>query len=90
MLFEPELEDAVNFEAALMLQKSPKLYEQLARDSVVASRRLERGVSMFDDSLLDSTDDQSIRDISEQGYTAPIIPKSIDLSFEQYYQDWCE
>jgi hypothetical protein len=70
-----------------MFEKSPKLYEQLARDSVVASRRLERGVSMFEESTLDSIDEQDIN-ISEQGSIVLQVPKTMDLSFDKYYQDW--
>jgi ubiquitin-protein ligase len=41
LLVNPVLEGAVNLQAAEVYEKSPKLYERLVRDSVIASRRLE-------------------------------------------------
>jgi ubiquitin-protein ligase len=83
LLAEPELEDAVNPEAADMFLKSPKLYFQLARDAVVASNRLERGVSIFDLPI----EDFSIPSIDDNSKATEQPPIKI-LAFENYHQTW--
>ncbi|KAJ3274089.1 NAD-dependent histone deacetylase sir2 [Terramyces sp. JEL0728] len=49
LLDEPELENAVNMDAVDMIEHSPKLYNQLVRDAVIATQRLEQGVEIFDE-----------------------------------------
>jgi hypothetical protein len=88
LLVEPELRDAINAEAAEMYKRSPKLYYQLARDAVVASQRLEKGVSIFDESPVDF-ETNSNAPSEATGTTQPPISTPIKvLDFEDYHEAW--
>lgn len=91
MLQEPELENPINPDALDMLQNSPKLYNQLTRDAVLASHRYERGLPLFDeyfesDETLDSSSVMYHEDASELARKEKI--PSISLSFDDYYENW--
>ncbi|KAI8896042.1 ubiquitin-conjugating enzyme/RWD-like protein [Globomyces pollinis-pini] len=101
LLDEPELDSPVNEEAALMFKKSPKLYHQLARDAVVASRRLEQGMNMFDDQSDFQSSFEEKSSTHESGETSshsqsekkevvetPIPDKTVNISFDSYYNQW--
>jgi hypothetical protein len=100
-LAEPELNEPINTDAADMIKKSPRLYEQLARDAVVASRRLERGVTMFEDGIpvhfqendTTNTEENVVKVNNENDKTNPAVKTAIPiksklLSFDQYYASW--
>ena len=86
-----------------MFVESPKLYEQLARDAVLASRRFELGMPLFEDNLppspadssktsLDSDDDgHGDLERDEEGKEVKSIQNRIPvkpLSFDEYYESW--
>ncbi len=48
MLACPSLTNPINLHAAEMYAHSPRLYEQLVRDSVVASRRIAGKLYLLD------------------------------------------
>jgi hypothetical protein len=95
-LSEPELENPVNADAAQMLVESPKLYEQLARDAVLASRRFELGMPLFEDYLPTPVDSESSHSSSDDGGDEPqkdqgLLERRIPvkpLSFDDYYESW--
>jgi hypothetical protein len=74
------LEDAINPDAAEMYSKSPKLYFQLARDAVVASKRLEKGVSIFDEHHVDEETVSNVSTVEQPGIKV--------LAFEDYHSNW--
>ena len=87
LLAEPELSEAVNPEAAEMFKRSPKLYFQLARDAVVASRRLEKGVSNHDESLLDFAEEEEVSESNETQISTKPTPIKV-LAFDDYHEAW--
>jgi hypothetical protein len=84
---EPELWEAINPEAAEMYKRSPKLYYQLARDAVVASQRLEQGVSIFDESLVDYEIQSNPASENTTTETIQSTPIKI-LDFSDYHEAW--
>ena len=73
-----------------MYIESPKLYEQIARDSVLASRRYELGMPLFEDYFPDppeSINDRKRSDSEMNESEADRIPIK-PLSFDDYYETW--
>lgn len=80
-----------------MIENSPKLYDQLIRDAVIASHRFEMGLPLFDDVMTD-VDDQSqdlVSNTSSGVYhedSSNLARKekipSVSLSFDDYYENW--
>ena len=75
----------INSEAAKMYTESPKLYEQLARDSVLASKRFELGMPLFED-YLPSPPESENGNRSDSVSSNSILIKP--LSFDDYYDTW--
>jgi hypothetical protein len=87
LLSNPEVENAVNEEAAEMYLESPQLFHQLARDAVVASRRLEQGIPMFDDYISEVKEAELLSEKSSVVSEVSRPPVKI-LSFDEYYDIW--
>jgi hypothetical protein len=86
LLAYPELENPVNLEAASIFSTAPHLYEQLARDSVIASKRLESGMPIFDENISEPITEDVLN---------PQIKSQLKISrlknlvpFDIYHLDW--
>ncbi|KAI8903367.1 ubiquitin-conjugating enzyme/RWD-like protein [Gorgonomyces haynaldii] len=79
LLVEPVLEDPVNEDAAQMYTQSIHLYEQLVRDTVVATKRLESGGPLFD---------TEIQAPPEEIPELPPVRSKPSISFDKYHEDW--
>lgn len=80
---KPEL--IANYEAADLYQNSPRLYNQLVNDCVVASIRTESGLPIFNEkSELDDSvfmqKDCEVEDV--------ITKRKVTISYETYYESW--
>ncbi|KAL5035616.1 hypothetical protein BDV3_005503 [Batrachochytrium dendrobatidis] len=88
MLSEPCLESPVNPAAADIFQRSPRLYDQLVQDSVVASRRLDAGLPIFDEEIKTPSSPKNSLDLD----TLPSVSKDkysmVNVSYETYHSDW--
>ncbi|KAJ3102505.1 Ubiquitin-conjugating enzyme E2 U [Phlyctochytrium planicorne] len=94
LLVQPNLEDPVNAAAGDIYVKSQRLYEQLARDCVVASRRLIAGMSPYLEEN-PKNDVETIPDASVKTIISPVMhsemndpPKVARLSFDDYHNYW--
>lgn len=76
---DPECENPVNVDAADMLMNSPALYNQLARDAVVASKRHERGMILFEDAAV------AVEEVREEEVE---MRRARVLRFDDYYDEW--
>lgn len=102
LLTSPEITNAVNYEAAKIYENSPRLYEQLARDSVVASIRLQNGLRIFDEEVKTESIDTFEQSPAESNLNlnckAIQPPKSTrqfgkffeksKVSFDTYFSEW--
>ncbi|KAI8912260.1 ubiquitin-conjugating enzyme/RWD-like protein [Powellomyces hirtus] len=96
LLANPGLDYPVNIAAAEIYQTSPRLYDQLVRDCVVASRRVEAGMVPFEgeEGEVASEEGENL----ESYLPIPAEPEVVTLpmsksvvqtvSFEQYYDHW--
>ena len=82
LLAEPSLEQSINPEAAHIYQHSPHLFHQIARDTVVASKRFALGARLFDQPSRPSTPNQPTPEPPKR--TKPVV------SYDDYYQKWKE
>ncbi|KAJ3318376.1 Ubiquitin-conjugating enzyme E2 U, partial [Blyttiomyces sp. JEL0837] len=92
LLVQPDLRLPVNTSAAEIFLQSPRLYEQLCRDCVVASRRIAAGLSphqVIDDSENTTTTAKPVT-IPQQKTVVQVKPKVKKLCFDEYYQSWKE
>jgi hypothetical protein len=86
MLANPELDNPANVEAAAIYMNSPHLYDQLARDSVVATRRIELGAPIFNEVC------KSVS-FTEEGIYESRVPAKMpvakaNVSFDAYHAAW--
>lgn len=93
LLTHPNLMDPINLSAADIYEKSPRLYDQLSRDCVVASRRVEAGLSPYpEDTLLDnqgSKDSSKETSLLDNNHQQNVVkPKVKKLSYDDYYSFW--
>ncbi|KAJ3165286.1 Ubiquitin-conjugating enzyme E2 U [Geranomyces variabilis] len=100
LLANPGLLDPVNVAAAEILDSSPHLYDQLVRDCVVASRRLEAGLAPFEgESELPYPTGSEESENLEAFLPIPPEPDVVvvpqlglqtvkTVSFDQYYDHW--
>ncbi|TPX36932.1 hypothetical protein SmJEL517_g00915 [Synchytrium microbalum] len=93
MLESPILENAVNGTGAQIYATSPRLYTQLVRDCVIASRRIDAGLSPHEDPV------PEVETLIPAKYTPLDQPpgtkstrgarwKVHQVSFEEYYEHW--
>ncbi|KNC96524.1 uncharacterized protein SPPG_08112 [Spizellomyces punctatus DAOM BR117] len=91
ILANPGLDRPVNIAASEIYTSSPRLYDQLVRDCVIASRRINVGLAPFEEEeyLNQTSSDKELKTIS------PIIPAHSltqpyirTISFDDYYEFW--
>ncbi|OUM66875.1 hypothetical protein PIROE2DRAFT_5859, partial [Piromyces sp. E2] len=90
LLAEPVIDNAINIFAAQAYLSSPHLYNQLVKDSVVASRKVEAGLSPYSEYF---DEEESKEDIIKKKIESKseIVDPSQNIkkiSFEDYYKDW--
>ncbi|KAJ3152130.1 Ubiquitin-conjugating enzyme E2 U [Geranomyces michiganensis] len=101
LLANPGLLDPVNVAAAEILDSAPHLYDQLVRDCVIASRRLEAGLVPFEgeeelpftpDAEQDSGNLDAYLPIAPEPDVVVVPPSGVQtvktVSFDQYYDHW--
>jgi ubiquitin-protein ligase len=102
LLVEPVLEDAVNIFAAQAFLNSPHLYNQLVKDCVVASCKVEAGISPYNESYneeeaYENTNEESNESENNNNnndsnkkvlLSSENTQKIKKISFEDYYKDW--
>ncbi|KAJ3123200.1 Ubiquitin-conjugating enzyme E2 U [Nowakowskiella sp. JEL0407] len=93
LLANPCLENPLNFSAAEIYMQSPRLYNQLVRDCVIASRRIYAGLpphSENADGNLYFSNEKSKEIDSEADLAFKKQQKIKKLSFNEYYREWKE
>jgi len=96
LLTEPVMDNAINIFAAQAYVSSPHLYNQLVKDCVVASRKVEAGLSPYNEYFGEEEEeeeskenDKKSKNDNESSTEVKYLPKTIKkISFEDYYKDW--
>ncbi|KAI9098606.1 ubiquitin-conjugating enzyme/RWD-like protein [Phlyctochytrium arcticum] len=98
LLANPSLDDPVNAAAADIYTNSPRLYDQLVRDCVVASRRVNLGLSPFhEEEYMNGVEAGEEQDPDRmtvpqteagENFDQPPVPKVQTISFDDYYEHW--
>ncbi|KAI9203516.1 ubiquitin-conjugating enzyme/RWD-like protein [Polychytrium aggregatum] len=91
MLANPGLVDPINLPAAQIFECSPHLYDQLVRDCVIASRRIDAGLDPHTDS-----NDPYVETVETPSQIEYYISQKLEekpaklkqISFEEYYEQW--